>query len=317
MASTVGKLKPFRGYKQDVGPVMLESGEIFFEYNENGPGAGNGKIKMGDGIHTYADLPYFLGDEVSYQALNFTDYQSGDGQDADLTELAPGMSMADLFSKLKLNLYRFIEKTNSTFTSLTNKVEAYFSIAKSIANSKAEGIDSATVPNRIYAKGVNLESSNYIEWGGTHKSMPIGRWQDNTRNADSLITSNALAEFSRANNKYYPLFFETFTQADESKVLTWPQGWSISTFYFLEFVFINFDNTNNPYTVDTLRIPTDLDTANRINKMIIINNNGEGYKAIIYPNPGYGTFTIRVVKNGASPALRVNVYGSMPSSPIN
>ena len=58
-------LRPRRGrrataIKQN---IILKRGELFMEYPEAGPGTGTGKIKMGDGVTEYADLPYFFDNE--------------------------------------------------------------------------------------------------------------------------------------------------------------------------------------------------------------------------------------------------------------
>ena len=107
MALSVGKLKPFRGFKENVAPVLLERGEIFFEYNENGPGAGPGKIKMGDGVHTIADLPYFMGNEISDQVVEFVepsyninDLDDGDDK-TDIPAIASGNKIGSLIAKIK------------------------------------------------------------------------------------------------------------------------------------------------------------------------------------------------------------------------
>lgn len=57
--------KPRRGKKataisQD---VVLKHGEVFFEVPEEGAGSGKGKLKMGDGVTSYSELPYFLESE--------------------------------------------------------------------------------------------------------------------------------------------------------------------------------------------------------------------------------------------------------------
>lgn len=57
--------KPLRGTKKAAeellsGETVLKYGEVFFEVPDTGVGTGAGKIKMGDGVHDYADLPYFL-----------------------------------------------------------------------------------------------------------------------------------------------------------------------------------------------------------------------------------------------------------------
>ena len=43
-----------------VGDNVLRRRQIVFECPPDGPGAGRGKIKMGDGETDYKDLPYFM-----------------------------------------------------------------------------------------------------------------------------------------------------------------------------------------------------------------------------------------------------------------
>ena len=54
--------KPRRGKKSTAisQDIVLKNGEIFFEVPEEGVGSGKGKLKMGDGVTSYSDLPYFL-----------------------------------------------------------------------------------------------------------------------------------------------------------------------------------------------------------------------------------------------------------------
>lgn len=55
-------LRPRRGKKTTAESenIVLKKGEAFFEYPDTGIGTGIGKIKMGDGVTSYNDLPYFL-----------------------------------------------------------------------------------------------------------------------------------------------------------------------------------------------------------------------------------------------------------------
>ena len=57
-------LKPRRGSASTMsGPkanTVLAAGEIFFETPNTGIGSGAGKLKMGNGVDSYNNLPYFL-----------------------------------------------------------------------------------------------------------------------------------------------------------------------------------------------------------------------------------------------------------------
>ena len=57
-------LRPRRGKRStaETQNFVLKKGEIFFESPETGTGTGVGRIKIGDGITAYTDLPYFTED---------------------------------------------------------------------------------------------------------------------------------------------------------------------------------------------------------------------------------------------------------------
>ena len=70
---SIGVFKPKRGKKATAESqnIVLQNGEIFFETPSGGAGKGAGKIKMGDGITAYTNLPYFLQDtNTTYSASN-------------------------------------------------------------------------------------------------------------------------------------------------------------------------------------------------------------------------------------------------------
>ena len=54
-----GYLRPRRGMRASAinNNVVLQEGEIFFETPDSGVGTGSGKIKMGDGVTEYGELP--------------------------------------------------------------------------------------------------------------------------------------------------------------------------------------------------------------------------------------------------------------------
>lgn len=55
-------LKPRRGKKNTAidQDIILKRGEIFFEVPNTGVGSGQGNLKMGDGVTTYKNLPYYI-----------------------------------------------------------------------------------------------------------------------------------------------------------------------------------------------------------------------------------------------------------------
>ena len=81
-------LRPRRGKKSaasgqtstDTEDIILKRGEVFFEVPEDpddptiSTGSGIGKIKMGDGVTAYSQLPYFTNTEDD--KVGFTDCDS-------------------------------------------------------------------------------------------------------------------------------------------------------------------------------------------------------------------------------------------------
>lgn len=57
-----GYFKPKRGRRltAENSNLLLQDGEMFCEVPDTGVGTGPGKIKMGDGITPYSELPYFI-----------------------------------------------------------------------------------------------------------------------------------------------------------------------------------------------------------------------------------------------------------------
>lgn len=81
MAATTVKVRPRRGSKTEwetIDPVLLE-GEMGIEYPNDGISAGNIKIKFGDGIRSWNNLPYAIdqceassihaGDVINYKEV--------------------------------------------------------------------------------------------------------------------------------------------------------------------------------------------------------------------------------------------------------
>jgi hypothetical protein len=56
----LGILKPLRGTSSSLANIVLQEGEIAFEYPSTGPGTGLGNIKMGDGSTVFSNLPYCI-----------------------------------------------------------------------------------------------------------------------------------------------------------------------------------------------------------------------------------------------------------------
>ena len=92
------------------GENRLKSGEMFFECPDEGIGKGTGKIKIGDGVSDYADLPYFLewrdDIDVSTSPITFEESTS-EAYDTLLGEIISGNPLNTLIGATK-KLFRKI-----------------------------------------------------------------------------------------------------------------------------------------------------------------------------------------------------------------
>lgn len=100
-------LRPKRGKKKTAtdkltGTNVLVAGELFMEVPEKGVGKGPGKIKMGDGISDYKDLPYFIdpGENVSSSTVEFTEASETDGSTACTYDIKTKSSVSTLMTKI-------------------------------------------------------------------------------------------------------------------------------------------------------------------------------------------------------------------------
>ena len=100
-------LRPKRGKKKTAtdkltGTNVLVAGELFMEVPEKGVGKGPGKIKMGDGISDYEDLPYFIDPEqaTNESPIEFTEASGTDGSTACTYDIKTKSSVSTLMTKI-------------------------------------------------------------------------------------------------------------------------------------------------------------------------------------------------------------------------
>lgn len=101
-------LKPKRGKKstlERINPVLM-NGEICFEVPDTGVGTGSGKIKMGDGITPYNELPYFSDADISQNVIEFEEIEDKEYEDILRDDIQTGNTLAKIIGSIK----RFIRK---------------------------------------------------------------------------------------------------------------------------------------------------------------------------------------------------------------
>jgi len=94
--------------------LVLAAGELFVEYPDTGVGTGAHRIKIGDGVTTYANLPYALGGSASETTVAFTESTAASATDA-LALVTSGANLADITANLK----KAIELTAAEATTYT------------------------------------------------------------------------------------------------------------------------------------------------------------------------------------------------------
>ena len=111
MAAT---FRPRRGKKATAiaNAIVLKKGEIFFETPDNGIGTGPGKIKMGDGITTYEQLPYFSDVDISDSPVKFTE-----AADADVSTLLDTIVTGNPLNTITGASKRLLRKYNGMINS--------------------------------------------------------------------------------------------------------------------------------------------------------------------------------------------------------
>lgn len=130
-------LRPRRGKKATAQAQLtasnpLKRGEVFFEVPDTGVGTGTGKIKMGDGVKAYADLPYFLQQptvDYTNAVVSWTDTSAADSDPYTTNatyagNIVPSASLKTIFTNLKKLLLNY----NSQLTSLNNDLEIFLNL---------------------------------------------------------------------------------------------------------------------------------------------------------------------------------------------
>lgn len=139
-------LRPKRGKRSSAieQDLLLLKGEIFFECPESGMGTGPGKIKIGDGFSTYADLPYFL-----------------EGSSSGTRSISSGANTTITYSTDEqvvgewLNGYPIIQKT---FTNVRlTRVENTYEYIAVIVNA-SEGKDISLIDSKVIFENTDTNS---------------------------------------------------------------------------------------------------------------------------------------------------------------
>ena len=123
MATDVSKIfKPHRGKKSTMAgtkkTMVLSDGEMFIEVPDTGSGSGHSKMKVGDGVTQYGDLPYAMGDtendEIAFSSNTSTTVTAA------LNSVATGGKLKNLIAGLK----QAISLCNNSITELNDDISS-------------------------------------------------------------------------------------------------------------------------------------------------------------------------------------------------
>lgn len=105
-------LKPLRGKRSAMEKLefILEKGEIFLEYPADGVGQGIGKIKMGDGVTKYKDLPYFI--NTSDSPIEIEELSTFE-ESYISSKIVEGETLKSILGVIKASLKHIINKFNN------------------------------------------------------------------------------------------------------------------------------------------------------------------------------------------------------------
>lgn len=128
--------KPRRGKKATAisQNIILRSGEVFFEVPDTGVGTGKGKIKMGDGVTTYGNLPYFAEPssvaDMSGSAITFTENTSTNNTTL-LNTIVTGAKLNIIIAAIKklisnINSNNSATISNMRYNSSTDMIQIYY-----------------------------------------------------------------------------------------------------------------------------------------------------------------------------------------------
>lgn len=167
-------LRPRRGKQATAAKLLtkankslLKSGELFLEYPDTGPGTGTGRIKMGDGVTDYGDLPYFLDttgflkeDKVKDINITFSETNVGDNNTL-LNTIKSGNKLGIIIAAIK-NLLSNLNKSLSSLSSKVNDNSGKISDLENKINSTPSGpsdSDLESIRNRLSKDEQNIQQN--------------------------------------------------------------------------------------------------------------------------------------------------------------
>lgn len=156
-------LRPRRGSRETAinQGIILKRGEIFFEFPDGGIGTGAGKIKMGNGILTYEELPYFLdldSLDISSYKVTFKDNSATSNQTL-LNTIKTGNSLSTIIGALKKLLTNLDNETFLTGTLAANQTT--LNIPSNISADDNVLVDVYTPGLKISPKSISFNNGTF------------------------------------------------------------------------------------------------------------------------------------------------------------
>ena len=139
-------------------PLLLE-GELIFECPDTGVGTGVVKVKIGDGVHQYNDLPYAIKDTVVEEVAVLVETPTKEDGSAYTTKaeymgiIASNQKVKHILGAIK----KCLEMTDTTLTELNNKIKSLTTTVNGKANS------SHTHDDRYFTESeINTKLNSYL-----------------------------------------------------------------------------------------------------------------------------------------------------------
>ena len=176
------RIRPKRGSIsnwQDANPILAE-GEIGFEVPNTGVGTGVTRIKVGDGVKAWNDLPYAVAPELYVTELDTSDFATN--------------SQLNAVSTIATEAY-----TAATNT-ITNVQEV--STTATEAKSIAETARTAAVNAQSYAESVNGNLASYVPLSGATMTGNLIAYSTNRQSSSvrNIGVQNADATYASTNS---------------------------------------------------------------------------------------------------------------------
>ena len=207
MADIQSVFKPRRGKKSTMNGtkknIVLQNGEFFLEAPDTGVGTGHSKIKMGDGVRAYKDLPYAVGDTEN-NVITFAENTRSKVNEA-INDVASGGKLKNLIAALKRACQLNASSISTLNTEYANFKKSFQDGCKTIADKiTACGVTTAsnaspstmatniqTIYNNRYTAGYNAGYAKGVSDADARVNKNSASYRQGVTDADARVNTNS------------------------------------------------------------------------------------------------------------------------------